>query len=202
MLKYFTITLLLISLSGCAVIKEREENSRICSNLSKDLKRDDSWKNSCVNDSLVMLEGLKSELEVREPKSLCQTAFIYDDKPYGIEALSVSKKRKINCAPFFSQFSEQVVNSSNVASLCQLWSANTGPNELRIKVRKEVKARSADCPSMLAALAQQQQAIAQQEQAAAANRAAFAALQANIQNNINANRPRTCYGGYNSVTCY
>lgn len=44
--------------------------------------------------------------------------------------------------------------------------------------------------------------IAQQEATAAAYSAANQARIAAIQNNINANRPRTCYGGYNSVTCY
>ena len=44
--------------------------------------------------------------------------------------------------------------------------------------------------------------VAQQEAAKAARAGALAAMQANIQNNINATRPRTCYGTGNAVTCY
>ncbi len=44
--------------------------------------------------------------------------------------------------------------------------------------------------------------IAQKEAARASQAAAAAAIQANIQNNMNANRPRTCYGSYGSTTCY
>ena len=44
--------------------------------------------------------------------------------------------------------------------------------------------------------------VAQQDAANAARAAAHQANIANIQNNINANKPRTCFGSYNSVTCY
>jgi hypothetical protein len=201
-MKKIYIFMCLFALSGCGVIADQRTRNDACSDLSVQISKDSKWKDRCSADDKIFMEGIRAKMMIESPQSLCQMGFNYNGDGLGNVAEEGARKRKISCAPYYKTFADSLVDKANIGELCSLWAKNTGPKELRTAVRSEVKARSADCPALMAAVAQENQAIAQQAQARASAQAAAAAIQANIQNNINANRPKTCYGYGNYATCY
>lgn len=184
----------LLLLSACATTNSYHDRKIACEAFASDLGHNKDWIGTCQRDDLTFNAAFEDNLKRLSPEKLCNIGFISNDSAAGQAAERTAKTRGINCSPFYREFSKNIVKL-DALKLCAVWHQNLGPQELREAVRKEVKERDADCPALIAAHAQQEQAEAQRAQAAAM-------IGANIQNSINANRPRTCYSYGASVTCY
>lgn len=193
-MKKIVLLISLFFLSSCAALQNYQDRSLACDGFARDFKHDQKWVDSCMSDDAVFSSAVKGMLKAMKPGDLCHVGFVNNGSAIGQDAENIARSRKINCSPYYSQWAANV-EKEDVMGLCALWYKGTGPKELRDAVRKEVKNRSVDCPAMFSVIAAQQQAAAQNAQAAAM-------INANIQNSINANRPRTCYSYGASVTCY
>lgn len=134
------------------------------------------------------------QLEQATPLTLCT-----DNETYILPDVQTTiKNRKINCEATLTRAYTGIASGLSNSDLCQTWMSSRDNLASKV-VRKEVKSRNIDCPSIVAAQAQVDSVAAME----ASNRQARAhAIQQSIQNQqaINAaNRPR--YSSCNAYGC-
>lgn len=210
-MKFLSLCLVLLLVSGCAEIKEhmqKQEDLRIaCEGLAAPLKKDQAWLDSCLTgDSQVFAAAIIENMHVMSKEQLCLSTAMAFNTPYGTTAQSVASERKFNCDAIVSKFGKDLIGLSSVGQICGSWyDRNLHPLVLA-EVNKEVADKKLDCVQVVNAQRQTEamrlQAAAAESQAAAARSAAAAAWSAGFQQNINANRPRTCNTFGSTTTCY
>jgi hypothetical protein len=163
----------LLALTACASpaqIKQSQE----CVSLTRDLKKDAAWTQSCTSDSAVYSDARSHYFEtVAEPDEVCTGVMILDN-----DASAAAKTRKINCKERIPRIVKATAQASSNDALCNAGIYGTANPAMDDAVKAEIKRRGTDCATLLS-LRMQQAALEQQRRAAVSQ--AFFNASANIQ---------------------
>jgi len=196
-----------ISLTACvtdsASFSHEDPVKFACKTFAQEQGHPKEWISKCEGDTLTFRNAYKLNLMNKDPITLCSIKKRAEKDDLYLE---IEKERKINCKSIMDAYSKQVVSTSNAEDLCLAWYQRSQDAALNELIDKEVKKRNLNCVSVVSIMQQHMDAQNALEESKASRRAAaFSALQSlQAQNALvsSMNRPRTCYGSYNSATCH
>ena len=162
----------LLLLTSCA---NNGWQQQACLGIAQNLgNKDQAWVSQCAINENTYRDGLFELARTTTPEDLCEAKQDYIDPYYSSIFNAVVAERKIDCEPYRIARIKDAVKSLSLMDLCALWGNGQLEAVATKFVREEVKQQDIDCPALLAASAQQQQAVAQQQQAIAQYQQAIA----------------------------
>lgn len=171
-MKRFCVLSLVLLLAACAGVSPQRQSE--CTQIAHVIATNDAWNKVCQTNDAAYLEGWEQAARKAPPEPLCN-GFMDNPQPHMKQILSnVIQEKGIDCKPYVAARVVGIVNSMSVADLCHAWGNGNYPADVTQIIRDTVNKQGLNCPSVMAATAQQQQAAAQNMQAIAQQQQALA----------------------------